>query len=113
MYAQSKKTAGDLVQLRTLVAQSLKWKYHPGDPIFGGLGCNLTRKIARQLIHFPHIHVLFFCDGEGDVESVSRLCSEWKPRTGGAGVQKADVAGGVELEYKKLRSRCWWPCILL
>lgn len=85
LQAQSKKTTGDLVELRTLAVQSLKWKFMSGDPIVGGLGCNLTREIARQLIHFPNIHVVFFCDGEGDVESVSRLCAEWKPRTGGGG----------------------------
>lgn len=72
---ESNSIASDLVMLRALVARKLQWKYTP--PLLAR-GCGLTRHFARHLGNFLNVHVVFFCDG--DAESMSRLCYEWKPR---------------------------------
>lgn len=67
----------DLVALRTLVVDKLQKRNNAGKPIPGnGRGCDLTRKFVEQLTHFPKINFILFCNGGGDLGSISKLCGE-------------------------------------
>lgn len=70
----SNKIAGDLEALRRMV---LRCEIRPGGRILGSRECALTFAVGRLLQCFEKVHVVFFCDGLGDQESIARLCGQW------------------------------------
>lgn len=62
----------DLLSLRRLVINL------PG--LMVARECALTTQFAARVPLFTKVHVLFFCDAGGDLESIRRMCWDWSKR---------------------------------
>lgn len=90
---ESNGIAADLGDLRTLVDQLRR--HTPGARIFGTRVCGLTKEFAKSVNNFQKVHMVFFCNGAGDTESMSRLCNQWKAQVNTGVAGGAVVAGGA------------------
>lgn len=79
LQAESKIISQDLVSLRTLVIQETLQLTPQCRQGIIGRDCQLTRSFTRCLPYFPKVHLVFFCDGPGERESVAGMCGDWNP----------------------------------